>query len=622
MQKLSILLFIFLVFTSCSDSTEEIKIDEVKKVDESYTCDRDYLVTWDINTNLRLKWVTVIDNLKKVVSPNAWIVKTMNCNPWAKVTSDTLIAKIEPDWNDSSVKSLISQRTSLYTQISNTNSIIEQTKNNFDIQIKSLENQITDTQNQIDINNKNLAALKDQKKFWLGDLDQQLESLKVQLKNLNDQYVILENNKKNDLSKTNDSLINLVDQIKLLTSDSLLKIDEIYWISIENEHLNDRYENYLWAKDTSLKTEIENLWLKLNSSNPDIFNNNFKDISDYLDNLSKLLWMVKTSIKWSVVSSTLSQTQIDAWYSMFLTYSNNLLTYKSNYDSLNNSLLTIENNYDNSLLTIKTQIDSVESSISNLSDNKINSYNSSLDVQINNLVVSIDKLKTALDSLLSQIDSLKSQEKIQISWFENQISTLNSNIKNINISLSTQNIYSWINWTVKNKLVSAWNKVWINIPLCEILPEWDNLKLKIYSSKELQKWDKIWFTFNWENYVSEILNSFTYKDNLTQNYIYESGYLKWINIKEWEILDVVIVQTEEENVDNLSNEETNQDINKDSDKKIFVPINFVINRMEWSYIKVKTSSWNIVRNKVSIWEISWNMIEVIDWIKNWDNICR
>jgi septal ring factor EnvC (AmiA/AmiB activator) len=87
----------------------------------------------------------------------------LDCENGKKVDSKTLVATINPDYNSPSIKSSISQKDSLYKQISNIESIINQTKNNFSIQIDSLKNQQKDIENQIEIQNANLKNLEEQK---------------------------------------------------------------------------------------------------------------------------------------------------------------------------------------------------------------------------------------------------------------------------------------------------------------------------------------------------------------------------------------------------------------------------------------------------------------------------
>jgi len=87
----------------------------------------------------------------------------LDCESGKKVNSKILIATINPDYDSPSTKSLISQKESLYNQISNIESIIIQTKNNFAVQINSLKNQQKDLESQIETQNINLENLEKQK---------------------------------------------------------------------------------------------------------------------------------------------------------------------------------------------------------------------------------------------------------------------------------------------------------------------------------------------------------------------------------------------------------------------------------------------------------------------------
>ncbi len=601
MKKIYCLLIISLIISGCGTNT----VTEINNQtnNNNLLCSTDYIVWSGAQTDISLKSVVVLDNLKNITSAKSGIIEELNCNVWEVVNSNTIIAKIKPDWADPNIQSLTTQKNSLETQISNTYNIISQTKENFSTQINSLDVQKESLDKQITSTKENLLSLESQKKYGIQDLQSQIKSLEDQLNNLKNSKELLIKNKSNDLWKLTDNIENLKKQIKALISDTLLVIDEIYWISDKNKNLNDNYEIYLSAKNTWLKTMIENEWLELNNKYNSIWLEENQTISEYINDILKLLDDIQKSIKASVSSKVFTQNQIDVLYKTFLWYNNSLITLKSNFDSLNKSLDTTSANYDNQILSIKTQIDTIQSNIDNLQANKINSYISSLNVQINTLKSQLDNLESSYTNIINQIESLNSQKKIQISGFENQIQQLKSSISSININLQNLTIKSWIDWTVKSKLSSIWNKVSPNGALCTIVPNNISYKLQIFSPIGIP----IWTEFNFEKdniiYTWNIINQLTYKDKITQNYIYESNYINNINLKEQDIINI----------------QYTQDITNTN--KILVPIQFVITTIDGESIK-KYDNWKIKKTNINIWDINGNMIEVLDWIQVGDKICR
>lgn len=608
MNFYKIVFLILLIFLwSCSNEVEISNIKEDKT--NTIKCSKDFQIWKSDFSDLKLKAVVESDNILNITSSRDGIVSFLDCDTSKKITKNTLLATIKPDYNSINTKSIISQKESLKSQIVNTESMITQTKSNFTIQIDSLNNQIKDLNIQIENQNINLENLKNQKTFWVWDLKSQKASLKEQELNIEKQITLLEKSKQDDLEKIQISINNSRTWIKTLIWNILVQIDELYWITDKNKNLNDSFEIYLWAKNSSLKSKIENDFRELNNDFTNLLQKDNEDFLFYIDSFLLTLEDIKISIKDSVSSSSFSQTQIDNYYQAFLSNANSLYTNKATLEWFIKSLTNTENNYLSNIQSLQTQIDTVKTNIENIDNNKIDSYTSSIDSSINNIQIQINNLKTNIDNISSQIESLKSQEEIQISNYKNQIVSLKNNISNIDIQLSPLNIYSPINGTIKEKQISSWNKITPQNTICQIIPETHSQKLKIYSPVELDIWQEISFDFDNEIVVSKIVKWNSSKDNLTQNYIYESDYIDLKNLKEQEIIQVNI----KNNIDKIKD-----DIIKD----IFIPIDFVINKIDGYYLRKKDEKDNIDEIKIEIWNINWNLIEIKSWLSIWDNICR
>ncbi|EKD66773.1 MAG: hypothetical protein ACD_49C00011G0002 [uncultured bacterium (gcode 4)] len=611
MKTYKMLLLSFLLLLSSCSSSDEIKIEEsTDKKTSSLKCSKDFQI-WDIDyTNLKLKWVIETENVQNTTSSRDGILSFLDCENGKKVNSETLIATIKPDYDSPSTKSLISQKDSLYKQISNIESIIIQTKNNFSVQVDSLKNQQKDIESQIETQNINLENLEKQKLSWVWDLWSQKTSLEEQQVNLEKQKTLLEKSMEDDVKKITVSINNSKTQTKTLVWTILLQIDELYWISNKNRYLNDDFEMYIWVKNSSLKSKIESDFLKLDRDFVNILNKNDEEFLGYVENVLIILENIKINIKDSVSSINFPQTRIDNYYGVFASHTNNLLTSKNTLEWFIKSLVSTQNNYNTNIQSIQTQIDSIASSIWNINENKIDSYVSSIDSQINNLKIQIKNLKTNIQNISSQIGSLYSQEKIQISNYENQILTFKNNISSIDIQLSPLNIYSQTSGIIKQKQGTIWNKVTPQAPLCQIIPEKDSYKMKIYSPIELTIWQEITFDFLGEEITSKITKSNQAKDTLTQNYIYESDYLNLENIKEQEIFQVNIKAQNQEKIETKSQ------------AKVYAPLDFIINKIDWYYIRKKDINWVITEEKINLWNVDWNMIEIKSWLNIGELICR
>ncbi len=591
MKKILVLVLLWGLLFSCSKDNENIN-NNTSSFKNS--CVESYSI-WNYDkNNLLLKWVIVSDETKNITSPIWWVVSYLNCDAWKKVSKNTLIAQVKPDFNNPNIINLTIQKSSLLSQKAN----IESLKNNT---ISNLDNQIKSTKEQIKILEKNIDLTKKSSNLSRKDLGKQIKWLQDTLKSLENNLELLKKAKKEALDKIAISEQSLLVNIKNISWDNLLKVDEIFWITEDNENKNDRYEDFLSAKNRELLLKVESDFTKLNDILPNIDNLSNNEISSFLSWMLVLDQNARDAVKESIVNVNLPQTQIDAFYTIFLNYTNSLSEIKNSWDSLENSRASIETNYDTQISSLENQIDTTKNNLENLQTNKVWSVDTWLELQLSNLESQLKTLKTNLDNL-------ESSKKSQIINFDNQIVQLESSINSLNSSLAIRNIYSWVDWVIKQKLVSVWNNIWAWIPLCQIIPNNKSTKVKIYSPIELNIWDKLIFELNWEKYEIIIENALVYKDAITQNFVYESNYLDRKYFKEGEIITL-----------KFSN--NNNDKVKIDNKNILVPVSYIENKIDWNFVKIKTQTW-VLEKKVKLWDINWTMVEVIDWLKDVNQICK
>jgi len=601
MKKIFILSIILFTLVSCWTTEENNTTNDLSNKVE---CKDAYSLNTVNKADLKLKWVIITDDLKTVASPMAWIVDVLNCDAWKQVYPNTLIAKILPDFNNPSVASLSIQKSSLVSQKVNLESMRSTTISNFDSQIADLKEQIAITEKNIDLTKKSSSLSK-------NDLNKQVQTLEDTLKSLETTLDLTLKSKTDALEKIDISRTSLLTNLKSIGRDNLLKIDETFWFTEENKDLNNSFEDFLSAKNTALLNTLKTEFFSVNNRFIDIDNLSDSDISTLLWDLVQLDVDARTAMKDSVANVYLPQTQIDSLYTLFLNYWNNLADIKNGWDSLDNSRSSTITTFDTQIASLQNQIDTTKTSLDNLKTNKIGSVDVGLDLQLSTLDSALKTLNTNLKNLLSTKES-------QVLSLDNQILQVKQSIDSLNTSLSVRNVYANIEWTIKQKNTSLWNNVWVNTPLCQIYPSSQSTKIKIYSPVELNMWDKLVFDFWWESYEVMIENVLVYKDPITQNYIYESNYLNNSELfKDGEILSLKFTDTnndeevvENEIEENIVNEKTNN-----------IPVKYVINKINWNFLKVNTSTWVVIK-KVQLWAINWNTVEILEWLDWVNEICK
>ena len=486
-KKIIIILVLLFIFTSCSDKLE--KNDSLSL--ENTKCESWFQI-WEIDkTSFKVKWVVVSDDIKTVSSPMAGTIDYLYCEAWMDVNSNTLIAKISPDFNNPNIINLSIQKWSLVNQKTNLESVKISTISSFDIQISSLENQIINLKDQIKIIEKNTILTKESSGLSKNDLEKQILSLDQTLISLKNNLELLLKSRDEALKKLDISGQTLVINIKSSIWDNLLKIDEVFWITNANKDLNDEYDDYLSAKNTSLKNKVENIFRELNNLFKDIGELNNEEISKFLWDLIELDKLSRDAIKESIVNVHFTQIQIDSYYSLFLNYGNNISTLKDSLDSLDNTINSTKTNYDIQISSLENQIAISITGLDNLKTNKIDSVDVWLDLQLSWLDSQLKTLNSNLDNLLSSKSNLQATKETQILNLKNQILQIDQNIDSLNTNLSARNIYAEVSWIVKQKISSKWNNVWINASICQIIPNTNSTKIKIYSPIELSIWDKL-----------------------------------------------------------------------------------------------------------------------------------
>jgi len=604
-KKIFVSIIIIFILTSCWSNDVDIKKTETNVKYDSY-------IVWSTSLKSRiLQWNILSNNLITKTSSIAWKITELNCEQWKVVYPKTLIAKITPDYTNPNIKSLLTSRDSLNLQLQNLNSIKLSTINNLDTQISTLESNIVSSKQQLDLSKQNYELLLKQKGLTNSDLVSQLATLEEQLTNLIKQKTLLEKSKTEELEKLENSLENLKTSSYNIISDTLLYIDELYWITKENEDKNDSFENYLSAKNVNLKNNVKLDFRKLN--NVDYKEMWWKDLSDYQAKLNNLVLMASNWVKESVDNIKLTNQQIDWYYKTLLWYSNQLLTIKTNLDTIIKNKSTIDNTYNTQIAWLNTNIDSLAWNIDNLKNNKTDSALLVIDSNITNLKSQITSLENWVITLENNLKSLKENKQITIKQLDNQVLNLTQNIDKLNINLSPQNIYAWITWKISKNFTFLNTNIWPNSPICSILADWDNsFKLQISSAIKLIEWYEYQvYKNNNLIFTGSMLTELPTKDVMTQNYLYEKILDNEYNLTVWDKVSVHIDYPKSNIEDNISNNDI-----------IKVPIEYISPRLNWYFTKIQTSSWTIIEKQVKIWEVNLPNIQIKEWLEYWDILIK
>lgn len=528
----------------------------------------------------------IADNINTILSSVGWSVDVINCQPWNTVKKWDLIAQIIPVQEDVTFKNSLLLEKSLKGQLTRLFDSYKSTSQNFEIQADTLKKQKENNIKQLEILNQNLENFMKQKLLSSWDINIQTQTLEAQLK-------ALQIDKEKNVWRALSNLENVKKQNLNTLADAFKKIDEIFGITDANKTKNDAFEIYLSAKNTSLKTQVENEFYRLYTIFSTINTKSDPEISQYLFDVTNLLKIASDAVNNSISSSTFPQVStsptipsIDWFYATFNGLSNSLLASKTSFDNVYLSYDSLVNNYDN-------QINTMTLTLQNLKSNKTDMTNINLDTQINNSISQINNLELAIKTANDQINSAVNSKVIQLNTLSSQSFNLQQNYDTVKNNINWEKLYAGVDWIIKSKYITQWNKIWPNILVCQISPSRiNNLKIQLFSSIEMELLSDLEF-YNKDKllWIAKLQYELPFKDNVTQNYIYEITNFDF-QVREWDRLTIKFDKAL--NIDELR-----------------IPLEYVMPRLDWDYVKLKKWTKNI-EIKITLWDIDGWFVKIVD----------
>lgn len=513
----------------------------------------------------------VADTIKTISSNKGGILSYIDCQPGKEVTKNTVIAKIQANTADANYKNGKIQLQSMEDQLTNVIKIYSLTQDTLALQKNILNNQYQ--------NNLTMFDNLEQSESYTDS------SLEYQEKLLNQQYTTLQESKNIDLDKMQTSISNTYKQYIIMIRDSLKKVNDVF--------VNDAL--FISDQDSDLKQDVLSEYARLNNKISDTMNSN--QFSQYLLDMSELMSLAARSVNATTATTTLPQSSsvwgmsIDTLSTAFTTLASTFLGSKSAFDTLASSYDSVKNTYN-------SQLKSADLTTDNFTENTAKSTA----LQLENQKAS---LELAQKILATQLDSSDNNEAIQLMSLKNQILTLKQNISVLSNSLDGETLYAGVDGIIKTRMVGEDNKVAPSTPLCQIAPKDElNMSIQVFSYQKLTLWTSVAISTQQGDLLTTwiLLYEYPYRDAATQNYIYEIPVVR-AAVKENERVLVSLLQA-------VNNEE------------VRIPLSYVSPRLEWYLVHAKTVNKNIKDVYIQIWPINAWYVQVLSWLKLWNEIVQ
>lgn len=618
-----LLLSLILSISSCSK--EEI---EVKKYFETALVESWTILDWNSYV-----WYTDSFDTITLSAKIWWKITSINKEVWDKVSPNELVAELD----GSEAKTWFSSASDIITQLEILKSSTALT---FDKQILAAQEKVKQVINGVDIAYIWISGTNN----WLNDVQniskEQLKTVKTQIEQAK---TWLETAKLN-LENTQDSLEqkksdiynnskNSISQANILATNIIDFLDNFYWITEWNKYKNDSYEIYIWAKNTTLKTDAENKLRALISKFSNIRNmpldtnenielalNSYNSLfSQDIRNLLKLNYQVlENSISSSSFSESLINSYKEQTTKMQWNLENALLIVSWNYFlwlkwSID-SIVSFKKESRNSVDMLQKQVVLAQKQIDTLNQTYLQyeAMSAGQITDINTKKEISNKQKELRENQLSEaklsIETYKQQKESSLKQIDTQIAQVKSWKNDASVMIDNSKIISPINWIVIKKKAELWQVVWWAMPVLVVATNSD-IKILISIPDEVKQntfiWDKVNVEIEWHDkqvewFISNILPTL---DPVTKKNQVEIKISNPDNkIKIWSYSKVYFKNSQ--NKDKKGLIITNKAIVSD----LLIPWVYVL----WNDKKVKLVNIKILKQN--------DNFSLIEWLKFWDKI--
>ena len=453
---LLLLVWGYFSYSYFSWNSEVIEVEEIKTVS---------VTTGDLKTSISGDWKVLYKEDFNLNFPITWTVKTITKNEWAIVKAWDIIATLDTTYLEINVDKAEISLKKAYADL-------ESKKNKYTSgDIKLSEEQLWSSE-------ANLENIKLNWEIDISNTKSSLETAEINLKTATTDLQLAKDNLDLIIGQEEEKYENKVEDAIWVISTNisslrelLLDVDKLLWVTPENKDENDKFEDYLWAKDSNeLATSIS----YFNDANLSFttfldewkekwwINSDIETTLEFLEKaqnnsmlVNKMLNSTLKSIKNSIPSlSALSEEEIEAYIK---TFEANILDNKKDVASLTDASQLIEEQLTNLNTKTATQNNTVASltsklelAVKQLDQAKIN-YNNALQKADNNVVLAEKQIAISEASLSTKTDDVSYSE---LAPYYTSIDTAKKALEESQIRLDDAVLRSPIDW----KIVSVdWN---------------------------------------------------------------------------------------------------------------------------------------------------------------------
>ncbi len=621
---------------------------EIVKEEKSFTVKK-----WDLKTFIEADWKVTLKDSINLDFINPWIIKKIYKKEWDEVKQGYLIAELDTSYLDINIQKAelsldiaksnyeLKKRWSTTDEIKLQEELLKVDKSSLDNTKLQTNLDLQNTIDNLKIEQDNLENAKKQTEVNLLTAKNNLKVAEIDLQTSKNN---LESIKKQENEKSTNYQNNLVMEAwQLITTieKNLFDLDMLLWVSTENRDFNNSFDDFLWAKNTSVKQNAVNSLILTQKSFDDFYTDwkTYKINPDYNILESKILKLKDTAmlvnktlnytidtLKYSISSyGSFSQETIDDYINDFTKTLSDSKSTLASFTTLIQTVNENEINKDYKIDTATTQVSSMEQKLEIAKANydkavlENDIYLSQANQKIKQANQSVESTKLKNESLIlkwqsdvevskTMLDSKKQVDSLDLEPYYTAILTAQKNLEEAIKKKQDAELISPINW----KIVNIEWKIWettnsLKNPFVTIIntkslfvesfvEESDIIKVKQNQDVYIN-FDSIeWLTMTWRViYINE-------KANIDAN-----------SLVTYEVL-IAFESSDPRVKDGMST--VIEFITKEIPNVLIIPVQSV--KTANKKPSVKLESWEV--KNIITWFTDWKMVEVVSWLKLGDKI--
>jgi len=615
LKKILLLLLVTLLYSCWNDENK-------KEINKSFTI---YTVkTGHIASSNKFTWYT--SGIKEVMlsTKTPWRIVYLNKNVWDKVEKWELLAQLDS-------AEAISGYSTANSIINSLESLKTQTWLAFDAQIAAIKAKISQAKigikwvtTGLEDTKKITSSQLDTAKTWINQAKLWLETAQT---NLDKTKQTLVTSKKNILGWWKTAITQSI----ILYKNIVDFADKTLWVTKENKRYNDKFEDYLWKKDTTQLKETESLF-KIAKIDFDAFE---KYYNEKIENKNPSEEEIIIALKMAEITAIKQKSLLKQLYTVLNNSIENIYfptdiisEYKKNistmWSQVESSLLSVNWNF---VLWIKWTLQNLETFNSEKSKwisllekqvelakawletakKTFTQYENMSVWQVNGVIVKKEVASSQLEEALEWLKAIKAKKEASLKEIDAKIAEANWWKNTAWVMINNWKIFSNIYWIVTQKMAEVWQVTNAWMPIYKVV---DTSFLKVKTSipnniyKNLKTGQKIdlqveWFDKKITGKVSLISKS---ANRFTKKYDIE------IKIKNdlWEIplWAMAIIKV---------NEKTSSEI-----WNPIIPNNAIISKFSLPAVYV-LENWKATLRTIKIIKM-WEEKSEVTWIKSLDKI--